>query len=263
VSGAPTVCFTVDYEPDCPPYLSSTHRGVEEATAPLLAMLAELGVPATWFSTGEVAERYPDAVRAVVAAGHELGCHGHTHRRFDALGEADARDEIAASSAVLRRFAPVDAFRAPNLSFPDAYLPLLAGAGYRLDSSAAKYKAPYWRARLGRASRPPAALRRIPASATSSVLRLPRPVRGAYLAALASPVVLFVHPWEFVDLTRERLRLDCRFHTGPEAFRRVRAVLDGYRRRGARFLTMREAAAAGAAADAPAAARGDADRGAG
>lgn len=237
----PTVCFTVDYEPDCPPYLAGTYRGVEEATRPLLALLAELGVPATWFSTGEVAERYPDAVRTLVGAGHELGCHGHTHRRFDALGPDEAQDEIAASSQVLRALAPVDSFRAPNLALPAAYVPLLARAGYALDSSEAKYKAPYWRARFGRAAAPVGeGLTRVPASATSSVLRLPGPVRAAYLGALASPVVLFVHPWEFVDLTRTRLRLDCRFHTGPVAFARVRAVLEGYRRRGARFVTMRD-----------------------
>jgi hypothetical protein len=46
---------------------------------------------------------------------------------------------------------------------------------------------------------------------TSSVLRLPAFVRDPWLAALRDPVVLFVHPWEFVDLTRERLRYDCRF----------------------------------------------------
>ena len=39
------VCFSVDYEPDCPPYLSDTFRGVEEATAPLLALLREAGAP--------------------------------------------------------------------------------------------------------------------------------------------------------------------------------------------------------------------------
>ena len=244
----PVVCFSVDYEPDCPPYLSDTHRGVEEGTAPLLAMLREAGVPSTFFSTGEVAERYPDAIRAIVSAGHELGCHGHTHRRFVDLGPADARDEIVASSAVLRAFGtPVDSFRAPNLLFPDAYLPLLEDAGYALDSSHAKYKAPYWRDRRTPA---PTRLTRIAASTTSSVLRLPRPVREAWIARLASPVVLFVHPWEFVDLRDYDLRLDCRFATGATALRRVRAVLDFLAARGARFVTMRDAArtpAAGAA----------------
>jgi peptidoglycan/xylan/chitin deacetylase (PgdA/CDA1 family) len=239
------VCFTIDYEPDCPPYLSDTFRGVEEGTGPLLALLGEVGAPCTFFSTGDVAARYPDAIRAIVDAGHELGCHGHTHRRFVDLTRDEARDELRQSSTILRRFAPVDSFRAPNLVFPDAYLPLLEDEGYALDSSHAKYKAPYWRDRRRPA---PTRLTRIPASTTSSVLRLPRAVREAWLARLASPVVLFVHPWEFVDLRHYDLRLDCRFATGPTALRRVRAVLDFLAARGARFATMRQAGAEARAA---------------
>lgn len=268
------VCFTVDYEPDCPPWMTDTFRGVEEATGPLLATLGDLGVRATFFSTGVVAERYPDAMRAVVGAGHELGCHGHTHRRFTEMDAAAARDEIDTSAAILRRHAPVTSFRAPNLVFPDAYVELLADAGFALDSSEAKYKAVYWRgtARRGREARRngprrndsgmlPAGrgamievgggapfydlrsrVRRVPASATSSVLRLPRPLREAYLARLASPVVLFVHPWEFVDLRHTKLRVDCRFATGATALRRVRASLEFLAARGARFAAMSELA---------------------
>jgi peptidoglycan/xylan/chitin deacetylase (PgdA/CDA1 family) len=234
------VCFTVDYEPDCPPYMTHTFRGVEEATAPLLAMLREEGVPATFFSTGVVAERYPAAIDAIVREGHELGCHGHTHRKFPDLPSDEAREEIETSAAILRRHAPVTSFRAPNLVFPDAYLRFLADAGFTLDSSQARYKAAWWR--RDRRATPP--LARIPASATSSVLRLPRPLRESYLAALGAPMVLFVHPWEFVDLRHTDLRLDCRFATGETAFRRVRAVLRFLTRRGARFVTMRELAAA-------------------
>jgi peptidoglycan/xylan/chitin deacetylase (PgdA/CDA1 family) len=237
-----TVCFTIDYEPDCPPYMTDTFRGVEEATAPLLAMLCEEGVSATVFSTGVVAERYPDAMRAIVGAGHELGCHGHTHRRFPDLTADEAREEIETSAAVLRAFAPVTSFRAPNLVFPAAYLRLLRDAAFTLDSSEAKYKASYWRH-----DATPAGLTRIPASVTSSVLRLPRVIRETYLAALSGPVVLFVHPWEFVDLRHTSLRLDCRFNTGPTAFRRVRAVLRYFAGRGARFATMRELLASAAA----------------
>ena len=80
----------------------------------------------------------------------------------------------------------------------------------------------------------------MPASVTSSVLRLPRPIRRAYLGALSNPIVLFVHPWEFVDLRREKLRLDCRFKTGDIALACVRDVLASYVERGARFVRMRE-----------------------
>lgn len=231
------VCFTVDYEPDCPPYMTDTFRGVEEGTGPLLDMLREERVPTTFFSTGVVAERYPDAIEAIVRDGHELGCHGHTHTKFVDLAPDAARDEIETSAAILRRHAPVTSFRAPNLVFPSPYLRYLADAGFTLDSSEAKYKAAY---RKTRHETPPRPLVRIPASVTSSVLRLPRLLREAYLAALSGPVVLFVHPWEFVDLRHTDLRLDCRFNTGEIALRRVRDVLRFFRRRGARFLTMRD-----------------------
>jgi peptidoglycan/xylan/chitin deacetylase (PgdA/CDA1 family) len=231
------VALTVDFEPDCPPYLSSTFRGIELGAPRLLELFAETGVRATYFTTSEVAERYPSAVRAVLESGHELGCHGVTHTAFDHMDEATARWEIEQSSRVLRAFAPVTSFRAPYLRFPEAYVPLLEAAGFDLDSSLAKYKWSY------RAPRHPTSLARIPASMTSSVLRLPAFVRDPWLAALRDPVVLFVHPWEFVDLSRERLRYDCRFRTGDAALRCLREVIGAFARRGASFVPMRELAA--------------------
>ena len=229
----PTVVFTVDLEPDCPPFLSG-FRGVERGLPGLLDALAELGVPGTFFTTGEVAQRYPASVERVVAEGHELACHGMTHTAFTSLDRSTARAEIAESSAILRRFATVTSFRAPYLRFPDEYLDLLEEHDFSVDSSHAKYKLAYYR------SRARTRIRRVPASVTSSVLRLARPLRGAYLAALSDPVVLFVHPWEFVDLRREKLRLDCRFKTGDIALACVRDVLESYVSRGARFVRMRE-----------------------
>ena len=226
------VCFTVDVEPDCPPYLNG-FRGIDEGMPRLLAMLAEEGVPATCFTTGDVARRNPDVVRAVVSHGHELASHGMTHRAFTAMTRDEAREEIEQAAVVLRRFAPVTSFRAPYLRFPSEYVDLLAESGFLVDSSTAKYK----RAR-GRRQRAGGSIRCIPASVTSSVLRLPRLLREAYLRSLGSPVVLFVHPWEFVDLRRERLRIDCRFRTGEVGLACVRDVLRSLRQRGARFHTI-------------------------
>ena len=231
------VALTVDFEPDCPPYLSTTFRGIELGAPRLLELFAGTGVRATYFTTGEVAERYPSAVSALLDAGHELGCHGVTHTAFDRMDERTARWEIEHSSRTLRDFASVTSFRAPYLRFPEAYVPLLAEHGFTLDSSLAKYKRSY------HAARRVTALTRIPASMTSSVLRLPRFVRDPWLASLSDPVVLFVHPWEFVDLTRERLRYDCRFRTGDTALRCLREVIGMFARRGASFVTMRELAA--------------------
>ena len=228
------VSITVDFEPDCPPYLSSTFRGIEEGAPALLRLFADTGIRATYFTTGEVAEEFPDAVRALVEAGHELGCHGVTHTAFDTLDEAAARWEIEESAARLRHWAPVTSFRAPYLRFPDRYVTLLESAGFLLDSSLAKYKRSYY------APRRPTTLMRIAASMTSSVYRLPRLIRNPWLLSLSDPVVLFVHPWEFVDLTKTDLRYDCRFRTGAFALRALREVIELFQRRGATFLPMRE-----------------------
>ncbi|HVX40051.1 MAG TPA: polysaccharide deacetylase family protein, partial [Gemmatimonadaceae bacterium] len=193
--------------------------------------------PATFFTTGEVAQRHPEAVERLVREGHELACHGMTHTAFTELGPAAAREEIERSAEILRAFDRVTSFRAPYLRFPAAYVDILRDNAFELDSSQAKYKIEYYRTpRLH-------GITRIPASVTSSTLRWPRAFRSLYLRALSSPVVLFVHPWEFVDLTRENIRWDCRFKTGDVALACVRDVLSGYRNRGARFARMRELAA--------------------
>ena len=231
------VSISVDFEPDCPPYLSSTFRGIEWGAPALLDLFADLGVSATYFTTGQVAERFPHAVRAVVDAGHELGCHGVTHTAFDTLDERTARWEITNCAERLRDVSSVTSFRAPYLRFPEPYLCLLEDTGFEVDSSLAKYKRSYY------APRRPTTLTRIPASMTSSVYRLPRVIRNPWLLALRDPVVLFVHPWEFVDLTGEDLRYDCRFRTGAFALRALREVIELFQRRDATFHTIRDLAA--------------------
>jgi peptidoglycan-N-acetylglucosamine deacetylase len=228
--------FTCDLEPDCPPYLRG-FRGVEEGLPKLLRLLEELRIQATFFTTGEVAQKYPEAVRAVIGGRHELACHGMSHTAFTDMTRDEARAEIEESAAILRAFAPVTSFRAPYLRFPDSYLDLVERAGFALDSSQAKYKKAYYDSKRAGAK---TSLTRIPASLTSSALRIPRLLREGYLRAVSSPVVLFVHPWEFVDLRREKLRFDCRFRTGDVAIDCVGDVLRGMQRRGARFRTMRQ-----------------------
>jgi peptidoglycan/xylan/chitin deacetylase (PgdA/CDA1 family) len=225
------VCLTVDLEQDCPPFRQS-YDGIERGLPLLADLLAEEAVQSTFFTTGDVARRFPDAVEALVRDGHELGCHGDTHRRFDELCADEAAMELRTATQTLRAFAPVTSFRAPNLAFPVGYLPLLEELGYVIDSSLGKHKVDYWR------SRKRSGIRRIPASTTSSVLRLPRMLRNPLFSCLSDPVVLFVHPWEFVDWRASTLRLDCRFRTGQKALDCLQTTLQFFRRRGAKFLRM-------------------------
>jgi peptidoglycan-N-acetylglucosamine deacetylase len=209
-------CFTVDMEPDCPPYLSGW-RGIDEGAPALLALLGRHRIPSTMFVTGALVRRDPDRVRAWAEAGHELGCHGDAHVRYSLQSRPAAYEDLARATETLSRFGPVRSFRAPNLDLPPWLLPRLAQLGYAIDSSEGRHK--HLRARVRRE----AGLLRIPASTTSSLLRLPPALVAPILSLLPSPLVLFVHPWELVDLRRERLRFDCRARTGPPAL----AALDG------------------------------------
>jgi peptidoglycan/xylan/chitin deacetylase (PgdA/CDA1 family) len=210
-------CFTVDMEPDCPPFLSGW-RGIDEGAPRLFALLRRWSIPATLFVTGALVRRDPGQVHAWADEGHELGCHGDAHVRFSTMAPAAALDDLRRATDTLARLGgPPRSFRAPNLDLPRALLPRLGELGYTLDSSEGRHKHP--RARVRRE----AGLLRVPASTTSSLLRLPPALVAPLLRLLPSPLVLFVHPWELVDLRRERLRLDCRARTGPPAL----AALDG------------------------------------
>src|SRR5579885_2741264 len=53
---------------------------LERGTDRALALLAEHGATATFFVIGWVAQRFPELVRKVVAAGHEVAVKGYYHR---------------------------------------------------------------------------------------------------------------------------------------------------------------------------------------
>ncbi len=56
--------------------------GPTPSTPRLLEILAESKIPATFFQVGSNVLRHPDVARAIVAAGHEVGNHSHTHLNF-------------------------------------------------------------------------------------------------------------------------------------------------------------------------------------
>jgi peptidoglycan/xylan/chitin deacetylase (PgdA/CDA1 family) len=75
-----------------------------ETTRRVLALLAEAGATATFFVLGDKAERYPDVVREIAAAGHEVALHGYSHDRLYSLRSvrrlrADMERGVAALAA--------------------------------------------------------------------------------------------------------------------------------------------------------------------
>ena len=72
----------------------------------LLDVLAELHVPATFFLIGDDAEHFPDLVRRIARAGHEIANHTQTHPpNFQALDAAQVTAELERGAQTLRRYA--------------------------------------------------------------------------------------------------------------------------------------------------------------
>jgi len=70
-------------------------------TPRVLDILAARGVRASFFLVGERAARAPATVRAIAAAGHEIGSHGWSHRSLWLCGPARTDAEIARARAIL------------------------------------------------------------------------------------------------------------------------------------------------------------------
>src|SRR6476661_7225965 len=88
-----------DLTPDQWPALESR---VVSTTRLLLDDLAGAGARATFFVVGWVAERYPELVAEILAAGHDVGSHGHLHVRAYDLGPEAFRSDLRRSVDALR-----------------------------------------------------------------------------------------------------------------------------------------------------------------
>jgi len=231
-----SITITIDVEEDCPPMLAST-RGMEKGLPELLDLFKKEGIKATFFVTGMMAEQYPNLICRIPEEGHELGCHGYTHARFDRMEKEEARLALKQAGKVLRQFERrLVSFRAPNLQFPKNYLKLLEDEGFLYDSSFAVYKPPFLKRKAE------SKIIRIPATVTSSVLRLPPELFIPLLKCSKAPVI-FVHPWEFVDMSNMPIRPDCRFNTGKKALKNLKTLICALKAENYLFLTLQERAA--------------------
>jgi len=108
-----------------------------EPTRRVLSLFARRGVRATFFILGEVATHYPELVREIDEAGHEVGSHGYHHVDIDLLGPDGFRAELARGREVIAQVLgrPPVGYRAPNLLLRDFMIPVLRENGFRYDAS--------------------------------------------------------------------------------------------------------------------------------
>lgn len=109
-------------------------------TRRLLDLLEARGVRGTFFVLGWIGEHFPDVVRAIADAGHEIGCHSYWHRLVYQLDPDEFRRDLRQARAVLEDIVGerIVSFRAPTWSITRQSLwalDILAEEGFRHDSS--------------------------------------------------------------------------------------------------------------------------------
>jgi peptidoglycan/xylan/chitin deacetylase (PgdA/CDA1 family) len=78
------------------------HYSVTTALPIVLGELADSGTTATFFVEGINAETYPDALRSIDAAGHEVAFHAWHHEEWDKLSDAEERSNLSRGLAAMR-----------------------------------------------------------------------------------------------------------------------------------------------------------------
>jgi len=196
----------------------------------LLALLDEAGVPATFFVLGWVAERFPELVRRIHRAGHELASHSYDHGLvYDKTPDTFRADLRRAKAAIATASGvEVTGYRAPSYSVVDRSLwalDVLIDEGYTYDSSIYpirhdRYGIPSWTRHVHRLERPGGSLWELPGSTVRHFgTNLPMG-GGGYFRLLpyawtsrgirhlneqeGHPAIFYLHPWE-VDPQQPRL----------------------------------------------------------
>jgi polysaccharide deacetylase family protein (PEP-CTERM system associated) len=197
----------------------------------ILDLLAAHRAKATFFVLGYVAERFPEVVRMIDIAGHEIGTHGHSHELATAMGPYEFEKDLDRSLDVLARYTnqKVVGHRASNFSIVDSSLwalDILERYGIEYDSSIfpvkrKRYGIPDYPNRMphlidlgeGRS------IKEIPMSVASfggktlpmaggGYLRLyPHAVTDSYIRQQnrsGRPAMLYFHPWE-LDTEQPRI----------------------------------------------------------
>jgi peptidoglycan/xylan/chitin deacetylase (PgdA/CDA1 family) len=154
-SGARAACaFTFDLDAETlwmargvsePVALSQGRFGPVEALPRILELLRGAEIRSTFFIPAWVAEHYPDAVRAIVAGGHEIGCHGDVHERVSEL-DAEKEEAILTRSieVITKHAGKVPAgYRAPAWQLSDRTLGLLTRHGFEYSSNMMDRLSPY------------------------------------------------------------------------------------------------------------------------
>jgi peptidoglycan/xylan/chitin deacetylase (PgdA/CDA1 family) len=140
------VCLTFDFDAisgfiargqTSASWISRGEFGVRVGAPRILALLRKYGIASSWYVPGHTIETFPDAVKAVVDAGHEIAHHGWTHRSPASLAREKEEEELVRGNEAIKRISGQYArgYRSPSWDLSPHSIDLLLEHGFVYDSS--------------------------------------------------------------------------------------------------------------------------------
>lgn len=101
-------------------------------TAKILETLKKHNVKVTFFMTGGWIEKYPDDVKAIAAAGHDLGNHSENHKQMSQLSADQCKEELMKPHEKVKKLTGKDMilFRPPYGDYNDTLIQVARENGY-------------------------------------------------------------------------------------------------------------------------------------
>ena len=140
------VCLTFDFDAisgfisrgqTTPGWLSRGEFGPRVGAPRLLALFAKYGIETSWYVPGHTIETFPDKVKAVFDAGHEIAHHGWTHRPPASLTRAEEEEELVRGNEAIKGITGEYArgYRSPSWDLSPHSVELMLKHGFVYDSS--------------------------------------------------------------------------------------------------------------------------------
>jgi polysaccharide deacetylase family protein (PEP-CTERM system associated) len=225
----------------------------------ILDIFEKADVHATFFILGWVAARFPELVRRIQSAGHELASHSYDHGLVYHKTPESFRADLRRASVAIEQASGVTVrgYRAPSYSITELSLwalDILADEGYEYDSSIYpirhdRYGIPSWERHIHKVDRAGGSLWELPGSTVHHLgMNLPMG-GGGYFRLLpyswttrgirtlneveGRPAVFYLHPWE-VDPDQPRLHAGAmsrfrHYYNLSETESRLRRLLTEFR----------------------------------
>jgi peptidoglycan/xylan/chitin deacetylase (PgdA/CDA1 family) len=128
-----------------PSLMSNGQYGARAGLPRVLSLLDDYDVPASFFIPAVSALLYPEEVKKIVVAGHEIGVHGWIHERNSGLEKRDEKELLERAIETLTKLTgkKPSGIRTPSWDYSPHTLEILSELGFLYDSSLMADDSPY------------------------------------------------------------------------------------------------------------------------